>query len=136
LRYARTISDNVTAFSVVIDEESEKKLRSHYSKIITDIPLRVKYSPYRKVIEPLLDFIKSEEYNYQPGDIITVMLPQFAVRKWWQKLLHNGTRVFIERELMKHKHIVVSTMPLQLKDDDEVLSSSIYNPTHEKPWTM
>lgn len=136
LRYARTISDNVTAFSVVIDEENEKKLRSHYSKIITDIPLKVEYSPFRKVIEPLLDYIKSEEYNYQPGDVITVMLPQFAVRKWWQKLLHNGTRVFIERELMKHKHIVVSTMPLQLKDDDEVLSSSIYNPTHEKPWTM
>lgn len=136
LRYARTISDNVTAFSVAIDEEGERKLREHYSKIKTDIPLKVKYSPYRKVIEPLLEFIKSEEYNYRPGDIITVMLPQFAVRKWWQKLLHNGTRLFIERELMKHKHIVVSTMPLQLKDDDEVLNSNIYNPTHEKPWTM
>lgn len=136
LRYAKTISDNVTAFSVVIDDESEKKLRSHFSKIKTDIPLVVKYSPYRKVIEPLFEFIKSEEYNYQPGDIITVMLPQFAVRKWWQKLLHNGTRVSIERELMKHKHIVVSTIPLQLKDDDEVLSSSKYNPAHEKPWTM
>jgi amino acid transporter len=136
LRYAKTISDNVTAFSVTIDDESEKKLRNHYSKIITDIPLIIKYSPFRKVIDPLLEFIKSEEYNYQPGDIITVILPQFSVRKWWQKILHNGTRVYIERELMKHKHIVVSTMPLQLANDDEVLKSNKYNPTHKKPWTM
>jgi hypothetical protein len=126
----------VVAFSIAIDEESEQKIKKNYSRIKTDIPLTVSYSPYRKVVQPLLEFIESEEYNYQPGDIITVMLPQFAVRKWWQKLLHNGTRVFIERELIKHKHIVVSTMPLQLKDDDEVLNSSVYNPTHEKPWSM
>lgn len=136
LRYAKTISDNVVAFSIAIDEESEEKIKKNYSRIKTDIPLTVSYSPYRKVVQPLLEFIESEEYNYQPGDIITVMLPQFAVKKWWQKLLHNGTRVFIERELIKHKHIVVSTMPLQLKDDDEVLNSSVYNPTHEKPWVM
>jgi amino acid transporter len=136
LRYAKTISDNVTAFSVTIDDESEQKLRNCYEKVNTDIPLKIIYSPFRKVIEPLLDYIKSEEYNYQPGDIITVILPQFEVRKWWQRLLHNGTRVFIERQLMKHKHIVVATIPLQLKDDDEVLKSSIYNPNHKKPWTM
>lgn len=136
LRYARTISDNVTAFSVTIDDEAEQKLKNNYGKIKTDIPLIVKYSPYRKVIEPLLEFIKSEEYDYKPGDIITVILPQFAVKKWWQKLLHNGTRIFIERELMKHKHIVVSTIPLQMNDDDDVIRSPKYNPTHEKPWEM
>lgn len=136
LRYARTISDNVTAFSIAIDDEGEEKIRNNYSKVKTDIPLIVRYSPYRKVIDPLLEFIKSEEYDYKPGEIITVMLPQFAVKKWWHRLLHNGTRIFIERELMKHKHIVVATMPLQLKDDDEVMSSSRYNPDHEKPWEM
>lgn len=136
LRYARTISDNVVAFSVVIDDESKRKLKSHYVRLKTDIPIKIKYSPYRKVIEPLLEFIKSEEYNYQPGDMITVILPQFEVRKWWQRLLHNGTRAFIQRKLMKHKHIVVATIPLQLKDDDEVLNSSTYNPAHDKPWSM
>ncbi|ERI95459.1 hypothetical protein HMPREF1982_00202 [Clostridiales bacterium oral taxon 876 str. F0540] len=136
LRYAKTISDNVTAFSIAIDDEAEQKLKDNYAKIKTDIPLIVKYSPFRKVIEPLLEFIKSEEYDYKPGDIITVILPQFAVKKWWHKLLHNGTRIFIERELMKHKHIVVSTIPLQLNDDDDIINSPKYNPTHEKPWEM
>lgn len=31
----------------------------------TDIPLIVKYSPFRRIVEPLLKFIESEEYNYK-----------------------------------------------------------------------
>lgn len=126
LRYARTISDNVVAFNVSIDEEQGRKVREKYEIMQTDIPLIIRYSPFRRVVEPLLKFIESEEYDYQKGDIITVMLPQFVVRAWWNNLLHNHTRVFIERQLLRHKHIVVSTMPLQLKDDDMVLRSPKY----------
>ncbi|MCX7708835.1 MAG: APC family permease [Clostridia bacterium] len=126
LRYAKTISDNVVAFSVSIDEENANKLRERYNMINTDIPLIIKYSPFRKVVEPLLKFIESAEYDYNKGDMITVILPQFSVRSWWHRVLHNQTRVFIERELLKHKHIVVAVMPLQLKDDDYVLKHPKY----------
>lgn len=126
LRYARTISDNVIAFNVSIDEEQGKKVREKYDLMNTDIPLIIKYSPFRKVVDPLLRLIESEEYDYQKGDIITVILPQFVVRSWWNKILHNRTRVYVERELLKHKHIVISTMPLQLKDDDIALKSEKY----------
>lgn len=134
LRYASTISDNVIAFSIAVDEESGEKIRKNYDRLKTDIPLIIKYSPFRKVVDPLLRYIKSEEYDYQQGDMITVILPQFTVNKWWHHLLHNQTRVFIERQLLKHKHIVVSTMPLQMRDDDAVLKSDRYNPDNEKPW--
>lgn len=122
LRYAKTISKQVTAFNVSIDEESAQKIKDKYSHLHTDIPLIVRYSPYREIIEPLLEFIESEEYNYEKGDMITVILPQFEVKKWWHKALHNQTRVFIQNKLLKHKHIVVATMPLQLKHDEVILS--------------
>lgn len=127
LRFAKTISDNVIAFNVSIDEESGRKVQEKWSYLNTDIPLIVKYSPFRKVVDPLLKFIESAEYDYHKGDMITVILPQFAVKRWWTKFLHNGTRLYIERELLKHKHIVVSVMPLQLKDDDYVLKNPKYN---------
>lgn len=120
LRFAKNISDDITAFTVCIDEAYGEKIKEKYSLMNTDIPLVVKYSPYRKVVEPLLEFIQSAEYDCKKGDIVAVILPQFAVKKWWHNLLHNHSRMFIERELMKHKHIVVATMPLQLKDDDIV----------------
>ncbi len=127
LRYARTISENVVAFCVSIDEEGAKKIKEKFEALHTDIPLIIKYSPFRRVVDPLLKFIESAEYDYQNGDMITVILPQFAVKKWWHKILHNNTRYYIERELLKHKHIVVSVMPLQLRDDDFVLNNPKYD---------
>lgn len=126
LRYAKTISDDVVAFSVQIDEESADKLRERYGMLNTEIPLIIKYSPFRKVVDPLLRFIESTEYDYHKGDMITVILPQFSVKSWWHNVLHNQTRLFLERELLKHKHIVISVMPLQLKDDNYVLTQPKY----------
>ncbi len=124
LRYASTISDNVVAFNVAVNEEDAKKVAERFKLLDSDIQLITKYSPFRRVVDPLLKYIDSTEYDYQKGDIITVILPQFVVRSWWNKILHNQTRVFIERELLKHyKHIVVSTMPLQMKLDDKVVKS-------------
>jgi len=126
LKYAQTISPNVTAFSVVIDEEAAEKLREKFEWLKTDIPLIIKYSPFRKVVEPLVKYIESTEYEYQRGDIITVILPQFGVRRWWHRFLHNNSLAYIEKQLLRHKHIVVSVMPLQLKDDDVVMGHSIH----------
>jgi amino acid transporter len=122
LRYAKTISGNVVAFNIAINEEAEIKFKEKWGLLHTDIPLIVKYSPYRKVVAPLLEFIESyEEHNYVKGDMLTVILPQFSVRAWWQVFLHNQSRLFIMRALLKHKHIVIATMPLQLKSDEAVL---------------
>lgn len=121
LKYARTISDNVVAFCVTTDEETGKEIREKYNMLKSDIPLVIKYSPFRKVVEPLLKFIQSAEYDYNKGDMITVIISQFTVRRWWHKFLHNKTRVYVERELLKHRHIVVAVMPLQLKDDNYIL---------------
>ena len=120
LRYAKTISDNVVAFNVSIDPESVEKLQKRYEMLGTEIPLIVKYSPYRKIYEPLLEFIESEEYNLQKSDMITVILPQFVVRNGWQRVLHNGSGRLIAKKLLKHSNIVVASLPLQLKDDSLV----------------
>jgi len=123
LKYAKTISDNIIAFNVAIDEDAANELRMKYEKLNAGVPLTIEFSPFREIVDPLLRFIASEEYDYKKGDIITVILPQFKVKKGWHKFLHNNTEFFIRQELLKHKHIVVSTIPLQLKDDKLILNS-------------
>ncbi len=124
LRYARTICNDVVAFTVVLTDDDAHEIREKFDQLNINIPLVIKLSPYRKVVEPLLRFIESSEYDREPGDIITVLLSSFVVRRWWHSLLHGNTRKYIEKKLLTHKHIVVSTMPLQLKDDREYLKSS------------
>lgn len=116
LRYANTISNDVTAFTVVMDVEEAIKIKERYEMLHTDIPLVMEYSPFRKMVEPLLAYIKTKEFDYPKGNMITVILPQFVVTKQWHHILHNNSRYYIEHQLLKHKHIVVSVMPLQLKE--------------------
>lgn len=115
IKYALTISDNVRVFSVVLNEEQEQKLRKNFNDLDVDVPLTIMYSPYRKVVAPLLEYIKSEEYDYKKGEMITVIMPHFSVKKKRFAVLHNQTQLLIERELLKHKHIVVADLPFQLK---------------------
>jgi amino acid transporter len=126
LRYASTISDNVIAFNVSLNEKEAQKIKEKWALMDTDIALVVKYSPFRKVLEPMIKFIESAEYDYNKGDMITVVLAQFGVKRLWHQLLHNHSRVFLENELLKHKHIVVSVMPLQLKDDQFIYKEGLF----------
>lgn len=61
----------------------------------TRIPLIIKQSSCRDVVGTLSEYIDSEEHASRPGDIITVLLPQFLVSKWYEALLHNNTSLFI-----------------------------------------
>lgn len=115
IKYALTISDNVRVFSVVLNEEQEQKLRKNFDDLDVDVPLTIMYSPYRKIVKPLLEYIKSEEYDYKKGEMITVIMPHFSVKKKRFAVLHNHTQLLVERELLKHKHIVVADLPFQLK---------------------
>ena len=117
LKYARTISDHVVAFNVSIDIESGENIKKNFALLHTDIPLQVQYSPYRKIVEPLLEYLESEEYSYKKGDMITVILPEFVVNKTWQRILHNDSGKHLSSQLLQYKHIVVARMPLHLKGD-------------------
>lgn len=116
LRYAKSLGPNVEAFHVEPFSGEADKLRRKWELLNTDIPLIIKQSPYREVVGPLTEYIKSEEHSSKPGDIITVLLPQFIVKKWWDLALHNNTSVFIANALFHEKNIVVSVLPSYLED--------------------
>lgn len=118
LRYATTISDveDIVAFNVAISEEDAQWVKDRYSKLNTQIPLIIYYSPYRKVYEPLLEFIASAEYDFKEGDLVTVILPKFETKKYWHELLHDNATNYIAKKLGEYKHIVVAVIPLQLDE--------------------
>ncbi|MEN6388939.1 MAG: APC family permease [Syntrophomonas sp.] len=116
LRYARSITPNVEAFHVEIHEGEADKLRRKWALLNTDIPLIVKSSPYREVVNLLTQYIDSEEHGSQPGDVITVLLPQFFVSHRWEMSLHNNTSLFIANAMLKKRNVIVSIIPFYLDD--------------------
>lgn len=116
LNYARCISDNIIVFHVSVDEAATEKLKKRWDEYNLNIPLVIKKSPYRSLVGPLVKFIESEEFVTTPRDTITVVIPQFVVKKWWLNFLHNQTALFVKSVLLKRRNIAVTTIPYIIEE--------------------
>jgi amino acid transporter len=115
LKYAKSISQDVTALHIAIDEESGKRVENKWASLQTDFKLVVVYSPYRLVIQPLIDYVSKLEKAKAPEDFITVLIPEFETRKSWHRLLHNQTGWILRTLLILKDNVVVTTIPFHLK---------------------
>lgn len=130
LKYAKSLSSNVTAVHVAINEEAAQKWNQRWKEWNPGIPLVVINSPFRELLDPFIEYIDDIISNKDPEDRITVLIPQFiAVNEWESYFLHNQTSFFIrEALLLKHKGVVVSNYPFYIDDvfdaEDKSMSES------------
>ena len=113
LRYARTLSHDVRAVYVEIDPAATAALRQQWSTWSQGVDLVVLDSPYRSLMEPLLDYIEDVQ-RADPDGYVTVILPEFVPRRLWQHLLHNQHALLIKGALLFKPNIVVTSVPFHL----------------------
>lgn len=68
-------------------------MMKRWQNLQSDIPLEIMESPYRSVGEPLTHFLTLFE-EQRPGVFLTLIIPAFVTRNWWEGLLHNQTAFF------------------------------------------
>jgi amino acid transporter len=117
LLYAQSISDNVTAVHIALDEAGITQTREAWKKLETDIPLIIIESPYRALVGPLLSYLDAIE-KQRPHDIVTVVLPEFVARHWWEHLLHNQSALRLKAALLFRPRTVVISVPYHLETSD------------------
>jgi hypothetical protein len=93
LRYARSISDNVTAVFVEINPGSAERMRQDWDKWgLNDLArMEVVESPYRSIIGPFLEYLDHTDQEHNDGTLASVILPEFVPAHWWQVAMHNQT---------------------------------------------
>ena len=114
LAYARSVSDNVTAVHVTDDEAEIQAMKASWRALGTDVPLVIIESPYRSLVGPLLAYI-DEVDQQRPDDTITVILPEYIARHWWEQLLHNQTALRLKAALLFRPGTVVTSVPYHLE---------------------
>ena len=115
LEYAKSIAPHhVTAVYVNLDEESTQKLREKWQQWGSGVNLVVVASPYRSLLRPLLNYIDRVKRS-SPGDVITIVLPEFVPAKWWQNLLHNQNTLFLKGALLFKREVVFTNVPYHLE---------------------
>jgi hypothetical protein len=113
LRYARTLSTDVRAVYVELDSNLTDALRRQWPDWGQGVELVVLESPYRSLMEPLLDYIEDLQ-RIDPAAYVTVILPEFVPRRLWQHLLHNQHALLIKGALLFRPNIVVTSVPYHL----------------------
>jgi amino acid transporter len=115
LRYARSLSDDVTAIHVSIDDAEAERVREKWETWGDGVRLVMLDSPYRLLLEPLLAYIQEIAAQRQPGETITIVVPQFVPNRWWSNLLHTQTALWLRMALMYKPGIVITDVPYQME---------------------
>lgn len=109
LDYARLIGDEVVGVHVDIGLTDRARLQAAWQDLEPDIPLEILESPYRSVTSSLTHFLTLFE-EQRPGVFLTLIIPAFVTRNWWEGVLHNQTAFFLKAALRAKKSRVVTTV--------------------------
>ena len=114
-RYALSISKDVRLCYVELDPEATVRLKEQWKKV-SDVPIVVLPSPYRSIMEPLIQYI-DEVANSNPNSIITVVIPEFITAKWYHQFLHNQTALFLHAFLrIRRRRVITTSIRYYLED--------------------
>ena len=114
LAYARSLAPNhLVAVTVVSDEEEQEKIEQAWSENQMPDSLDIIYSPYRELSRPILRFLDEIDTRWE-NDVVTVLIPEVVVSRWWEQLLHNQTALFLKGRLLFRKGVVVTSVPYHL----------------------
>jgi len=114
LRYARSLSSDVTAVHVSLDPEETARLQNKWEKWGDGVRLVILESPYRLLLEPLLEYIEEIAEQCQPKETITIVVPQFVPKHWYHNLLHTQAALMLRLVLMFRRGIVITNVPYQI----------------------
>jgi amino acid transporter len=116
LRYARSLSEDVTALYVSVDPDETEILKRKWERWGDGIRLKVIESPYRVLIEKILQYVDEVEADRQPHEVLTIVVPRFIPEHPAYDVLHAQTARLLRWALLGRKGIVVAEVPYHLTD--------------------
>ena len=115
LAYAKASRPNVLeAIMVDADTASTARILEEWDERRIDVPLKVLYSPYREIIRPIVEYVRSIR-NANPRGVVAVYIPEYVVGHWWEQVLHNQTALRLKGRLLFSGGVMVTSVPYQLR---------------------
>jgi hypothetical protein len=116
VQYAKTLAPAATVRGVFVETDPARTARveEKWTTWGLGVPLVVLGSPYRSLLRPLLDYLDQIQAH---GDeqMVTIVLPEFLPRRWWQHVLHNQTALLVKGALLFRRNTVVADVPYLLR---------------------
>ena len=91
-------------------EDAEDPLPREWEQRGVPVPLVVIESPYRETVGRCSSYVRQLRRDY-PGDVISIIIPEYVVGHWWQNLLHNQTALRLKARLLFEPSVTVTSVP-------------------------
>jgi len=118
LRYARMLSNDVTAIHVVIEPAESEKVRQKWETWGEGVRMVMLNSPYRLLLEPLLGYINDIARQRQPGETMTIVVPEFVSESRTTAALHMNTANLLRSQLRRQPGIVIVSVPYLVNEQN------------------
>ena len=120
LDFAKSISREVTAVYIEIHPGDARRVREVWKEWGQDVTLEILESPYRSIVDPLMDFLDTVDGQLAQGQRVVIIVPEFIPARWWQFWLHNQTAWLVKLALLyrrrRHGHgRVIVDIPFYLR---------------------
>lgn len=112
--YARSRPGDIRAVLVDIDTEKTARLEMQWAQWGGGVNLVVLPSPYRSILNSLLDYVE-EILDKEPDTWITVVIPEILPAEWWQNILHNQRALRLKAALLFKDRVILTDVPFHLK---------------------
>jgi amino acid transporter len=96
--------------AVTVSDDLDDPLASEWEDRQVPVPLVVIESPYRETVRPVLRYVRHLRREH-PGDVVSVIIPEYVVGRWWQHLLHNQTALRLKGRLLFEPAVTVTSVP-------------------------
>jgi hypothetical protein len=96
-----------------MDAAAAEVVRHDWERWGQSVTLVTLPSPYRSLLEPLLEYIEGVQSEDRNG-YVTIVLPEFVPRRLWQHLLHNQHALLLKGALLFRPNLVVTSVPFHL----------------------
>lgn len=115
LAYAKAARHStLRAVTVKVDQGASLALQKRWTLMDLGAPLVVLDSPYRDLVGPMLQYVKSLHLD-SPREAVFVYVPEYIVGRWWEQLLHNRNTARLRAQLLNVPNVVVSAVPWMLE---------------------
>jgi amino acid transporter len=104
-----TAPATLRAVKVAVDD-GEDPLPAQWMERGVPVPLVMVESPYRETVRPIRAYVRHLRREH-PGDVISIIIPEYVVGHWWQNLLHNQTALRLKGRLLFEPAVTVTSVP-------------------------
>jgi amino acid transporter len=110
LAFAQATAPATLRAITVSAEEDAAPLADAWVQRGVPMQLVVIESPYRETVRPVLRYVRGLRREH-PGDVISIVIPEYVAGHWWQHLLHNQTALRLKTRLLFEPAVTVTSVP-------------------------